>query len=150
MTEPQSLHDFQEYNESSSAEPAQSPGARIISSRWRLREERRSRRDLWRAGSKTLSATGCVGSYAYQFGASYHSMVSLKKGWVTFTCDFPTAFLHAALPLAAPVYKRPPAEIQRPSVLWRLNKALYGLRRNPQIWQEHLVRVYESMSLVQA
>eukprot|EP00972_Heterocapsa_arctica_P049582 7297611-Heterocapsa_arctica.AAC.1 len=49
--------------------------------------------------------------------------------------DVSTAFLHGALP--EPAYVRPPPNFRRPGVVWRLGKALYGLRKSPQLFQEH-------------
>ncbi len=49
--------------------------------------------------------------------------------------DVSTAFLHAALP--EPVYVRPPSNVRRQGMVWRLSKALYGLRKSPQLFQEH-------------
>ena len=38
------------------------------------------------------------------------------------------------------IYVQPPPEVyqHRPRVIWKLHRALYGLRTSPKIWQEHL------------
>ena len=56
--------------------------------------------------------------------------------------DVSTAFLHARLPKdEPPVIVRPPPNLQRKGWLWRLVRALYGLRTSPRLFQEHLVAV---------
>ena len=52
-----------------------------------------------------------------------------------------TAFLYAQLPEDHTVYCRPPNALIRlglvqPGVVWKLNKALYGLRTSPKAWEE--------------
>ena len=59
-----------------------------------------------------------------------------KAGWDVLIGDVKTAFLHATLP--EHVYVLPPPNLRQEGRVWRLNKALYGLRRSPQLWQEHL------------
>ena len=59
-----------------------------------------------------------------------------KAGWEVLIGDVKTAFLHATLP--EHVYVLPPPNLRQEGRVWRLGKALYGLRRSPQLWQEHL------------
>ena len=52
-----------------------------------------------------------------------------------------TAFLYAQLPEDHDVYCRPPNAfirlgLAKPGVVWKLNKALYGLRTSPKAWEE--------------
>jgi hypothetical protein len=49
--------------------------------------------------------------------------------------DVGTAFLHAPLPDTPAVYLRPPPGLRRPGYVWRLHKALYGLRQAPRYFQ---------------
>ena len=61
--------------------------------------------------------------------------------------DVPTAFLHAALGGLA-VYMWPPAEYYTDqNILWKLHKAMYGLRTSPEAWQEHLAQVLKDLGL---
>ena len=54
--------------------------------------------------------------------------------------DVPTAFLHATL--TGKVFVTPPAEYYpQGGVLWRLKRALYGLKDSPKAWQQHLAHV---------
>jgi hypothetical protein len=58
--------------------------------------------------------------------------------------DVSTAFLHAAL--EEEVYVRAPPGVQlKPGEVWRLHRALYGLRAAPALWSQHLCGVLESV-----
>ena len=52
------------------------------------------------------------------------------------TGDISTAFLHADI--RETVYVRPPSEVQTDGKVWRLLKALYGLKSSPKTWSDHL------------
>ena len=43
-------------------------------------------------------------------------------------------------PIEEDIYVQPPPEVyqHRPRVIWKLHRALYGLRTSPKMWQEHL------------
>eukprot|EP00972_Heterocapsa_arctica_P093144 13739209-Heterocapsa_arctica.AAC.1 len=58
--------------------------------------------------------------------------------------DVSTAFLHAPLPPERKFYLIPPATEHAGGELWRLRKALYGLRESPRWFQLHLARVAEA------
>eukprot|EP00972_Heterocapsa_arctica_P072105 10649872-Heterocapsa_arctica.AAC.1 len=57
--------------------------------------------------------------------------------------DVSTAFLHAELP--EPVWVIPPPNMREPGMVWRLSKALYGLRKSPQLWQEHFATCMQQL-----
>ena len=57
--------------------------------------------------------------------------------------DVSTAFLHAPLGPEDHVYLQPPPNKRTANVVWRLHKALYGLRAAPRLFQEHMARVLE-------
>ena len=70
-------------------------------------------------------------------------LVSLASthGWSVASWDVSTAFLYASLPEEQEVYCRPPNVLIRlglvqPGIVWRLKKALYGLRTSPKAWEE--------------
>ena len=76
------------------------------------------------------------------------------QGNEVLVCDISTAFLHASVEGAGessePIFVRPPRELQRDGpegrpFLWRLQKALYGLRRAPALFQAHLRSVLISL-----
>ena len=67
--------------------------------------------------------------------------------WTIRAGDVSTAFLHAALGGLA-VYMWPPAEYYTDhNILWKLHKAMYGLRTSPKAWQEHLAQVLKDLGL---
>eukprot|EP00971_Amphidinium_carterae_P234646 4656304-Amphidinium_carterae.1 len=59
--------------------------------------------------------------------------------------------LHA--PLTEEVHVIPPPEVYsseaQSGVVWRLKRALYGLRQAPKAWQQHLTHVLSSMGIIQ-
>ena len=68
------------------------------------------------------------------------SLASLH-GWSVARWDVSTAFLFASLPEGQDVYCRPPNVLVRlglvqPGIVWKLKKALYGLRTSPKAWEE--------------
>ena len=58
------------------------------------------------------------------------------KKVVEASADISTALLHAELPPDQKVYVRAPKEAG--GGVWRMHKALYGLRASPKAWQLHL------------
>ena len=60
--------------------------------------------------------------------------LALGKGWSTRLGDISAAFLHAAA-AKEDIIMRPP---NNRHILWKINKALYGLRSSPKAWQDHL------------
>ena len=67
-------------------------------------------------------------------------LLSLSLDWHIEFWDVGTAFLHAAV--AGELYVVPPHEFyDQGSVLWKLKKALYGLRTAPRAWQDHLAEL---------
>ena len=68
------------------------------------------------------------------------SLASLH-GWSVASWDVSTAFLYASLPEEQEVYCRPPNVLVRlglveQGIVWKLKKALYGLRTSPKAWEE--------------
>ena len=80
--------------------------------------------------------------------ASTPSLTTLKlllthavaKGWHISVGDISTAFLHAAVD--EDFYVIPPLEFYPDgNTLWKLKRALYGLKHSPKLWQEHFASV---------
>eukprot|EP00972_Heterocapsa_arctica_P063204 9325152-Heterocapsa_arctica.AAC.1 len=55
--------------------------------------------------------------------------------------DVSTAFLRAFLPEGSKVYVTPPVVDRKPGMVWKMKKALCGLRQSPQHFQEHMAKV---------
>ena len=58
--------------------------------------------------------------------------------------DVSTAFLHASWRSKRPTFIVPPASEAEEGVLWKVKKALYGLRESPRLFQEFLSDVAEN------
>ena len=67
------------------------------------------------------------------------SLASLH-GWLVASWDVSTAFLYASLPEGQDVYCHPPNVVRlglvQQGIVWKLKKALYGLRTSPKAWEE--------------
>ncbi len=64
----------------------------------------------------------------------------VNPAWSLIFGDVSTAFLHALIPMGTSVYVDPPPNWKRikPGYIWKLRRALYGLRHSPKWWQDHL------------
>jgi len=63
--------------------------------------------------------------------------LAISRTWFVMGADVSTAFLHA-LWTKDETFIVPPAEFYpEGGVLWRLRKALYGLKSSPKLWQTH-------------
>ena len=77
-----------------------------------------------------------------------------RPNWIARLGDVSTAFLHA--PIAKDhdgkqrdVYLWPPKEFcPQQDKIWRLKKAMYGLRSSPKAWQDYLAEVLQKLSFV--
>ena len=79
-------------------------------------------------------------------------LLGILQGHQTTCLDFSTAFINTPLPpTEPPIYVQPPAEwyYNSPTTLWRLRKAMYGLRTSPKLWQQHLGAVLRQQNLRQ-
>ena len=77
-----------------------------------------------------------------------------RPNWIARLGDVSTACLHA--PIAKDhhgnqrdVYLWPPKELcPQQDKIWRLKKAMYGLRNSPSAWQDYLAEVLQKLSFV--
>ena len=74
--------------------------------------------------------------------------MALHKQWTIQAGDVSTAFLHA--PAATDnLYMWPPPELypsgHNSTTVWKLNKAIYGLRSSPKSWQDHFAQVLQQL-----
>ena len=75
-------------------------------------------------------------------------ILSLVNHWDVVTADISSAFLQAPIPEGELVLVKPPPELeQNPDVLWKLRKALYGLKTSPKLWQQHVSCKLEELGL---
>ena len=71
--------------------------------------------------------------------------MAMSRNWGITLGDVGTAFLHA--PMSGEVYVWPSKEFYpNGDCLWKLKKAMYGLRQAPKLWQEHFADVMISKS----
>ena len=71
-------------------------------------------------------------------------IMALARSWEISLADISTAFLHAMIEEVVHVW--PPAEYYpEANCLWRLNRAMYGLRQSPRLWQDHYASVMERL-----
>ena len=78
--------------------------------------------------------------------------VGLTKDWKFASTDIPQAFLNASIDPDREVYLRPPKicidmGLVPEGVVWKLNKALYGLRESPKLWEERRDKDLEEMKI---
>ena len=70
--------------------------------------------------------------------------LAIAFDWFVIAGDVSTAFLHALL--TDEVFVIPPVEYYpNGGVLWKLRKAMYGLKQSPKMWQQHFVSVASSL-----
>ena len=77
-----------------------------------------------------------------------------RPNWIARLGDVSTAVLHA--PIAKihdgkqrDVYLWPPKELcPQQDKIWRLKKAMYGLRSSPKAWQDYLAEVLQRLSFI--
>ena len=68
--------------------------------------------------------------------------LAASNRWECRLGDVSTAFLHAELAEDDVIYVQPPPEYYSdPDVIWKLKKALYGLKSSPRHWQDHFADV---------
>lgn len=71
-------------------------------------------------------------------------IIALVFGYSIGFADISTAFLHATLD--ENIYVWPPCEFYpKGTTLWKLKKAMYGLRQAPRRWQEHFATTMKDM-----
>ena len=75
--------------------------------------------------------------------------IAARKGYSVKTGDFSTAFLHVLLGIDEEVYVKAPKVVwvDGVPVFWKLKRALYGLRKAPQLFNNHLTEVLEKYGM---
>ena len=74
--------------------------------------------------------------------------ISLNNNWTLRTGEISVAFLHASA-ATSDLYMYPPTEFYNEShgIIWKLNKAIYGLTSSPKAWHTHLAEVLQQLGL---
>ena len=141
MAEEKSLQDFEVYTEVTEANLPK--GTEILSSRWvhKWKDDSVKSRLVVRGFEQS---TDTEASDTYTSTPSLTTLltlitIALARNWFMSTGDVSTAFLHAAL--KETVYIRPPPELRKKGIIWRLLRALYGLKTAPKAWSDHLAKV---------
>ena len=112
----------------------------IVSSRWLLKQREPSTvkarivAQQLNTGTPmdTFAATPTTTAQRLVMLIVFSRRLGLKLG------DVGTAFLHAPLTAGVNIFVRPPVNLRRHGQVWRLHKALYGLRQSPRLFQEFL------------
>ena len=141
-----SIKDFDVYEEKLITECTSEQLENAISTKW-----------VKRAKGDGVKCRVCVRGYDQEVDpddtyASTPSLITLKllltlavaHGWHILAGDVSTAFLHALL--TDEVFAIPPVEYYpNGGVLWKLRKAMYGLKQSPRMWQQHFASVAASL-----
>ncbi|CAE8615096.1 unnamed protein product [Polarella glacialis] len=117
------------------------PAKELVSTRWVLNEKSAGMVKARLVAQQLNKGEPCDAFAATPALSSLRLILclGLPRGYTAFLGDVSTAFLHAGI--QEPMFVRPPPSLRRPGKVWWLHKALYGLRRSPQLWQEHWAEV---------
>ena len=74
--------------------------------------------------------------------------MTMAKQWTVKAGDISVAFLYANA-ATKDLYMWPPQEFYNDSwqTVWRLHKAMYGLRSSPSAWQNHLAQILQDLNM---
>ena len=92
----------------------------------------------------------CANTPSFPMLRTLISLAALYK-WAVESWDVSTAFLYAPLIEKRDVYCRPPQVLVKlglvqPGTVWKLKKALYGLRTSPRAWEEERDRKLSTLT----
>ena len=74
--------------------------------------------------------------------------LSLINRWDVITANLSSALLQAPIASEELVLVEPPPELEQdPGVLWKLTRALYGIKTSPELWQQFLASKLEELGL---
>ena len=74
--------------------------------------------------------------------------IAMAKQWTVKAGDISVAFLHANA-ATKDLFMWPPQEFYNDSwqTVWKLHKAMYGLRSSPSAWQNHLAQILQDLNM---
>ena len=141
----------QVYTEVSYNTLTQEQRSKIIKSRWVLRQKGSTRRARIVAKGYTEDVKDNDDIYASTPIFCVLRLLltmSLSNRWIVRAGDISTAFLHAKA-ATDDLLVFPPTEFYNPEdqVVWKLNKAIYGLRSSPGAWQKHLAETLQQLGM---
>jgi len=146
QSERESLQSFPAYVEVPENEVRKKDG-RLINSRWVL-----TKKGEGRVKARLVAQGINRGDWQDVFAATPSGAairlvlaVALKWSLTIIFGDLSTAFLYAYLPETEKIYLDPPASEKREGYVWRVLRAIYGLRRSPQAFQDHFAGVVTSL-----
>ena len=92
----------------------------------------------------------CANTPSFPMLRTLISLAALYK-WAVESWDVSTAFLYAPLIEKRDVYCKPPQVLVKlglvqPGTVWKLKKALYGLRTSPRAWEEERDRKLSTLT----
>ena len=77
-------------------------------------------------------------------------VLSVMNGWDIRFTDVSTAFLHADV-IGNPYVFPPETEgLDGTNIIWKLNKAQYGLKSAPKAWNQHLTKLLKELGWTQS
>ena len=128
-------------------------GGRMVSTRWVLRSRAVNPPKV---KARIVAREINDGSYQDAYAASPTTtgqrlllFFASLMGWMVTLPDVSAAFLQAMLEVGEEVCVIPPLSARaapgKPGEVWRLKRALYGLRQSPRLFQQHLEKVLESI-----
>ena len=148
LREMQCLRDFGTFIE---VDPSTLPtGTKAIPCRffYRKREKDVKARVVVQQIKKKYGSYRWVDIFAAAPSSTAHALFAwyaLVHGWPVIEGDLTTAFLHADLEEGMPdIYVQPPTEVDQ-GKWWKLQKALYGLRISPRLFQRWLSGEFKSV-----
>ena len=76
--------------------------------------------------------------------------ITVQYTFVIHHCDVTTAYLHSEVDFEDMYMEQPPGYVQDPSLVCKLNKAIYGLKQSAARWHSTLIKFMETQNMVQS
>ena len=72
--------------------------------------------------------------------------ISVKRNYILRQIDIKSAFLYGDID--GETYLEMPEGYQKPGKVWKLRKAIYGLKQSPKLWYSHLTDALKELNLI--
>ena len=76
--------------------------------------------------------------------------LAVSNNWDIRFTDVSTAFLHADVIGNPYIYSPEKENLENTNIVWKLNKAQYGLKSAPKAWNQHLTKVLKNLGWTQS